>query len=64
MDAKPWWKSKGAIGGLVAMAAGIVGGVDGAMQAEATEWIIGLITAGAGLAALIGRILAKRRLKI
>lgn len=61
-ESKPIWQSKAVIGSLVAIAAGVFGVADNTDEAQATELIVGLVTAIAGLVALIGRLVAKKRI--
>jgi hypothetical protein len=66
-DAKPFWQSKGVIGGLVAFAAGVAGifgiGVPEAAQGEITTHVHGLVVAAGGLLAMYGRLKADRKIK-
>ncbi len=58
---KPWWKSKGVIGGLVAVIAGLAGlfGVD-VDQPVLTDIILQVGAAIGGVLAVIGRIKAEK----
>lgn len=66
-ESKPWYLSRGVIGGLVAMVIGIVGafgfgaGLVGE-QAAIVDTVLQIATAGAGALAVWGRIRAKKKI--
>ncbi|MCK5296456.1 MAG: hypothetical protein KAJ75_06175 [Alphaproteobacteria bacterium] len=66
IDTKPWWKSQGVWGGIIAVAAGIGGlfgySISGADQASIAEAGIGIASAVGGLVAIIGRISASKNI--
>jgi hypothetical protein len=63
-DNKPWYASRGVLGGLVAALAGLASlfgyAVAPADQAALTELAVGVAAAGGGLLAIIGRVLATK----
>lgn len=61
---KPWWKSKGVIGGLVAIIAGLGGlfGLD-VDQAALTDILLQLSAAVGGVVAVVGRFKAQKPLR-
>lgn len=65
-DSKPWYQSRGVIGGLVAVAAGVAAAfkvnIAGEMQALLVEAIIGAVAAVGGIVAVIGRIKAQKKI--
>jgi len=64
---KPWWKSKGVWGGVITVLAAGAGamGIDVGPDAQdqAVKHITTLVGAGGGLFALIGRLMAKDKIK-
>jgi hypothetical protein len=62
IDTKPWWASKGVIGGVVAMGASIFGMAD-TDAAQIINLLTELIAAAGGLLAVYGRIKATRAIK-
>ncbi len=65
-DTKPWYLSKGVIGGLVAVAASIAGlfhySIAPDDQAQLVELITGLATLLGGGVAIVGRITASKKI--
>lgn len=64
VDVKPWWQSRAVVGALVAIGAGLVGGVDAATQAEVTNVVLNTAAVGGAVVAIVGRVKAKKRLKL
>ncbi len=66
-DTKAWYSSRTVWGALIAILASLahLAGVDVAAteEVEIVDLLIGIVTAGGALAALIGRIAARRRLR-
>jgi len=66
-DTKPWWRSKGVIGGTVAMVLPILAafGIGGlADQGETiTQLVMQIAAAVAGAIAVYGRVVATKKLK-
>ena len=64
---KPWWASRGVVGGLVAAGAGIAGlfgyALSPAETAAIGELVLALTAAVAGLVAAIGRARASRPIR-
>lgn len=64
IDQKPWYKSKAAVGGIVAVLAGVAGvfgfDVPADVQAEIIGSISAIIGGVAGLAFAVGRIERKK----
>ncbi len=67
MDEKKWYMSKGILGSLVAIAAGIAGSAGYAFSpeevAQGSNLLYGLVTTVAGVVSFIGRIKAKTKIK-
>jgi len=61
---KPWWQSRTIIGALVAVLASFVSGFDAAAQAELVDVIVSVVAAGGAAVALVGRYVAKSKLKL
>lgn len=64
IETKPWYASKGVIGGVVAVLAGISAlfgySVSAADQASLIELLAGLAGTAGGLLAIVGRVTAKQ----
>ncbi len=65
-DSKPWYLSKGVIGGAVAVVASIAGLFNYSIapddQAQLVELIIGITTLVGGGVAIVGRITASKKI--
>ncbi len=66
MDTKPWYKSKGIMGSLIAVLAVLAGffGIDigGAEQAELVDLVTAIVGTGGAALAFIGRIRANTKI--
>ncbi len=65
-ETKPWYLSKSVIGGLVAVVASVAGifhySIGDADQAQLVELITGVVTLVGGVAAVVGRITASKKI--